>query len=211
MTEPARKIAAAAAAMTVFIAILAGPAAAHHGTEADCTGKADGCQPDGHLVLTLAKYGEGCTFDADVSWGDRTKPTHLSNFSDGQKVDHQYKLHGIFTVKVTGSGTPTQEGATCTFTPSTFTVEVPIPMPNPRGGYAVQPNVGDAFTLIPLGPEYPDAGPIAQTITTPKGDQIQLVKFDGKLVPAYIASVLLRAQELGWKPADGSYLNFGYR
>jgi hypothetical protein len=197
-----------ALAVALLTAWPAQPAHAHHGTAADCTGAGEECHPDGDAEASFTNTAsDDCRFDADISWGDGTE-THVSDFQDGQVEVHHYNGHGVFTIDVTGSATPADD---CIFTGAHFTVEVPVPRPNPRGGYAVQPNTGKAFTLTPLGPEYPEAGPIVQTITTPKGDQIQLVQYDGKLVPAYIASVLLRAEQLGWKPVDGKHLDNGYR
>ena len=78
------------------------------------------CIPDSVLTVTFSVSGDtsGCVFNATVTWGDGVI-NNISNIVDGQTMTHTYDAPGIYTVHITGSGTPTGPDATCTFNPNT--------------------------------------------------------------------------------------------
>jgi PKD repeat protein len=75
-------------------------------------------------------------FNATVNWGDGVID-NVSHIVDGQTMTHTYAAAGIYTVHITGSGTPTSPGSICTFNPNTIVtirthvqtrgIAVPIP------------------------------------------------------------------------------------
>ena len=78
------------------------------------------CIPDSVLTVTFSVSGDtsGCVFNATVTWGDGGI-NNIANIVDGQTMTHTYDAPGIYTVHITGSGTPTGPDATCTFNPNT--------------------------------------------------------------------------------------------
>ena len=46
--------------------------------------------------------------------------TNVANIVDGQTLTHTYAAAGIYTVHITGAGTPTSPDAFCTFNPNTI-------------------------------------------------------------------------------------------
>jgi PKD domain len=83
--------------------------------------RASQCVPDGVLTITFSVSGDtsGCVFTATVNWGDGVI-NHVSHIVDGQTITHTYAAAGIYTVHITGSGTPTSPDAICTFNPNTI-------------------------------------------------------------------------------------------
>ena len=83
--------------------------------------RASQCVPDGVLTITFSVSGDtsGCVFTATVNWGDGVINT-VSHIVDGQTMTHTYAAAGIYTVHITGSGTPTSPDAVCTFNPNTI-------------------------------------------------------------------------------------------
>jgi hypothetical protein len=79
------------------------------------------CVPTGVLTVTFSVSGDtsGCVFNATVHWGDGAS-NKVSNIVDGQTMTHTYAVAGIYTVHITGSGTPTSPDASCTFNPNTI-------------------------------------------------------------------------------------------
>jgi PKD repeat protein len=78
------------------------------------------CIPDSVLTVTFSVSGDtsGCVFNVTVNWGDGSI-NNGSNIVDGQTMTHTYDAPGIYTVHITGAGTPTGPDATCTFNPNT--------------------------------------------------------------------------------------------
>ena len=79
------------------------------------------CVPDGVLTVTFSVSGDtaGCVFNATVHWGDGVITTG-SHIVDGQTMTHTYAAAGLYTVHITGAGTPTDPDAICTFNPHTL-------------------------------------------------------------------------------------------
>lgn len=91
--------------------------------------RATQCLPDGVLTVTFSISGDtaGCVFNATVHWGDGVI-NDVSNVVDGQTMTHTYDAPGLYTVHITGAGTPTSPEATCTFNPHTIvTVQTHVP------------------------------------------------------------------------------------
>jgi hypothetical protein len=79
------------------------------------------CVPDGVLTVTFSISGDtaGCVFNGTVNWGDGVI-NNVSNIVDGQTMTHTYAAAGLYTVHITGSGTPSSPDAICTFNPHTI-------------------------------------------------------------------------------------------
>src|SRR4029450_4691058 len=74
--------------------------------------RASQCIPDGVLTITFSVSGDtaGCGFTAPGHWGAGVI-TNVSHIVDGQTMTHPYAAAGIYTVHITGSGTPTSPDA----------------------------------------------------------------------------------------------------
>jgi hypothetical protein len=113
--------------------------------------RASQCVPDGVLTITFSVSGDtsGCVFNATVHWGDGVI-TNVSHIVDGQTMTHTYAAAGVYTVHITGAGTPTSPDALCTFNSHTIvTVQTYV---HTRGIAVHIPRV--ASPLSP--PMYPD-------------------------------------------------------
>ena len=87
------------------------------------------CLSDGVLTVTFSVSGDtsGCVFTATVDWGDGERTT-VTEIVDGQTLTHTYAVAGLYTVRLTESGTSTSPEATCTFKPQTIlTVQTHVP------------------------------------------------------------------------------------
>jgi hypothetical protein len=84
------------------------------------------CIPGGVYTVTFLVSGDtsACVFDSVVSWGDSTSD-NVNNVTDGETISHQYLQPAVYTIQVTGSGSPLVSGATCTFNPTTIIIEIP--------------------------------------------------------------------------------------
>jgi hypothetical protein len=73
------------------------------------------------LAVTFSISGDtaGCVFNVTVHWGDGVI-TNVAHVVDGQTITHTYAVAGLYTVHITGSGTPTSPEAACTFDPNTI-------------------------------------------------------------------------------------------
>jgi hypothetical protein len=81
------------------------------------------------LTVTFSVSGDtsGCVFTATVDWGDGESTT-VTEIVDGQTLTHTYAVAGLYTVRITESGTSTSPEATCTFKPQTIlTVQTHVP------------------------------------------------------------------------------------
>ena len=86
------------------------------------------CLPEGVITVTFSVSGDtsGCVFNGTVNWGDGMI-NNVSNIVDGQTMTHIYDVAGIYTVHITGSGTPTSPDAICTFhSNTTVTVQTHV-------------------------------------------------------------------------------------
>ena len=86
------------------------------------------CVPDGVLTVTFSISGDtaGCVFNGTVNWGDGVI-NNVANIVDGQTMTHTYDVAGIYTVHITGAGTPTSPDAICTFhSNTTVTVQTHV-------------------------------------------------------------------------------------
>jgi hypothetical protein len=82
------------------------------------------CLPDGIYTITVGNTNPAaCRFDVSISWGDGA----ADSFSIGptRDVSHHYTYPGVYTISVSGVGTPLESGATCTGDSGTVRVEVP--------------------------------------------------------------------------------------
>ncbi len=98
------------------------------GDSSDCTG-AGFCVPGGLLTLSENVTGDvgACSFSGTIDWGDGSSDS-VGPYTSTIEVSHQYTSPGIYTVVTSISGTPVQDGATCTSDNSPLTVEVPAPI-----------------------------------------------------------------------------------
>jgi hypothetical protein len=79
------------------------------------------CVPGGVLTVTFSVSGDtsGCVFNATVHWGDGVS-SNVAHIVDGQTMTHTYAAAGLYTIHITGSGTPTSPEAICKFDPNTI-------------------------------------------------------------------------------------------
>jgi hypothetical protein len=87
-----------------------------------CTGQANICT-DGQIEVSFSGSND-CAWKATIDWGDGI----VDNLQpkNGDVFRHIYASEGFYTVNITGSGSSTDPDTTCTFHPTTFTVEVVV-------------------------------------------------------------------------------------
>jgi hypothetical protein len=106
----------------IVLALAAGGAEAHHGSQADCTG-AGVCRPNGVFTITWSNSNpSACRFDVTVTWGDGSS-SFVPDVRTGQSTSHTYTGHGLFTASTSAVVT----GANCTFSAGSAVIEVPSP------------------------------------------------------------------------------------
>jgi hypothetical protein len=96
------------------------------GSTVDCTGAGDYCFPDGQSGVQFTITGSGCTYDATIDWGDGSTPAVVTNYQNGQVVNHQYTKTGVYTVSTVSTVASADEGVTCTGNSNSWTGEVPV-------------------------------------------------------------------------------------
>lgn len=107
----------------LVVAVGSSAASAHHGSQADCSGTADVCRPDGVFTIPWSNSNpSACRFDVTVTWGDGTS-TFVPDVRSGQSTSHTYAGHGFFTASTSAVIT----GANCTFAAGSAVIEVPAP------------------------------------------------------------------------------------
>ena len=211
-----RSLVLLAAALAVGLA--AGGATAHHGAQADCRGLAQECSPSGVVSFPLTNTNPtACRFDATVSWGDGTSSS-FPDFANGTRATHQLP-HGVFTVVLSGSGTPRNPGdGPCTFTGASRSFEVPSPpapppQPSPSPPAAPAPGLpASGDSARPVG-RITDIGPDTvvlvrgrngETRSAREGDRLfvgdDIVAIGG---PGAEFTADLPDQELTFEPAVG--------
>ncbi len=129
-----RGVGAVLALVGVFVALVpaahADPASGRLALESarkgpgTCQDPAAVCLPDGVFTITVGNTNPAaCRFDVSLSWGDGA----ADSFSIGptRDVSHHYTRPGVYTISVSGVGTPLEPEATCTGDSGTVTVEVP--------------------------------------------------------------------------------------
>ena len=82
------------------------------------------CLPEGVYTITIGNSNPAaCRFDVDISWGDGASDHYV--LGPGRDVSHQYTSPGVYTISVSGVGTPLEPEATCTGASGSIKVEVP--------------------------------------------------------------------------------------
>ena len=83
------------------------------------------CVPDGKYTLSYSVTGTGCSWTANIDWGDE-KTSIISYGDEGFSEEHAYAKSGLYDLSVTGSGTSPDPNTTCTFVSSSTQIEVPL-------------------------------------------------------------------------------------
>jgi hypothetical protein len=96
------------------------------GSAIDCTGAGQYCFPDGQSGVLFTITGSGCQYDATIDWGDGSTPAAVTNYQNGQVVDHKYTKTGVYTVSTVSTVASADPGATCTGSSNSWTGEVPV-------------------------------------------------------------------------------------
>lgn len=108
---------------------------AQRGTPAECQDASAVCIPDGNYTITVGNTNPAaCRFDVTIVWGDGS--TDIVVLGAGRDVSHQYTSPGVYTISVSGVGTPLGPEATCTGASGAIKVEVPV-----GGGAELPPDV----------------------------------------------------------------------
>lgn len=91
----------------------------------ECTNTGAFCAIDRTYTVDYSVTGGlSCTFIANIHWGDGRSES-VTFGTTGFRRTHTYEKAGMFSVDVTGSGSSSTPGATCTFIPFSAQVEVP--------------------------------------------------------------------------------------
>ena len=93
-------------------------------TGTTCVDPSAVCLPDGVFTIAVGNTNPAaCRFDVSITWGDGA----AESFSIGptRDVAHHYTSPGVYTISLSGAGTPLEADTTCTGDSGTITVEVP--------------------------------------------------------------------------------------
>ena len=82
------------------------------------------CLTDGTYTVSVGNTNPAaCRFDVTISWGDGA--TDSFSIGPSRDVTHHYTSPGVYTISISGTGTPLIADATCTGDSGSGSVEVP--------------------------------------------------------------------------------------